>query len=1065
MKKAGTTFAGRRPARLRPEKMPAAAGVVLLIGVVITPGEARDADSALAPAEPALPEHAAEPALPRTEPAPHETESDLPETATISPETELDAPEAAPASPEIENESPEAAMTSAEGDQESYEATTSSPEPPAAIATCLSAIEATERLTRDLPPGLLRAIGETESGRSVDGDFGPWPWTLNIAGEGSFFASRAAALDAARAALDTAEGNVDLGCMQISETWHGWAFPDLDAMIEPMENAGYAASLLMSLHATHGTWRDAIAHYHSGNPARGFAYVDRVLDNWRRVPDGAAFIAADESLGDVSRLAANLVDLREIGDIEEEYFVTVIVSERYEVATAFALRDAEGRLYVSLADLSDVPFGDRYTLPLALYGDNVLIDLSDTDAFEARLDEETLLLEIIARGGAFPVQVMQSGDIVRPEEFTPREPGGHLNYRIAAGVSSDGAVDASAVLSAFGYSDNKTLRASVLIDSTLSWRRLSTSLTIDDYEGRRQLVLGDTTTPSGSAWGGSRPIFGLSWGTNLSFDPSFSTLPEYSIFGVTDIPAVARFLVDGEPVRETQLAPGPYQFSDLPFPDQFGDMTVEVEDVQGQVRYFKVPYIRIPNLYREGLHTFNYGIGFEKVASSRPLGGFGGLVGAATHRYGFTDTFTGEIHGQISAGSVGLGVTGDFALLEVNRFLSSTFAASYSELGPGFQAAISYGSIRRDAPSLFSGSLRWTSRDFHLGTTAPPADRDPSRLSLRLTSSLGGMLPFTLNYNYRDTWQGAQNHSISAGRSWSLPDGWSLSMSGNARFGAQGRTGGVFVGLSRSFGSDRRTHGHFSSSFANGARNLEATLQRPKRSGVGVGYYARVNGNPESSWLRSANFGVEGQTETFNYAASGRVGVDGYGATATLSGSIGFLDGETFMASSLQSPYILVRSGEAQDLPIKLNYNLLGETNSSGLLVGDGLVPFSRNRVEFRPEDLGFDFSISGVDHSRTVVPVSIGGYVVEFPVSEQFPATVLLVDATGAPLPSGAVVFNLDTEEAAGVTMDGMAYFENVSDGQRLEADLGRFGRCETVLAIADDFEKFDEIGPFVCE
>lgn len=1046
--------------------MPAAAGIVFIIGVVIAPGHARDADSALAPAEPALLAHGgAEPTLPQPVPALPEAEPGSPEAAPTPPEPELEPPEAEPISPEAEPEQPEAAPTSPEAELEPPEAEPTPPEPPAAIDTCLSAIETTERLTRDLPPGLLRAIGETESGRSIGGDFGPWPWTLNIAGEGRFFASRAAALDAARAALDTAEGNVDLGCMQISETWHGWAFPDLDAMIDPLENTGYAASLLMSLHATHGTWRDAIAHYHSGNPARGFAYVERVLENWRREPDGTTFIAADESLADVSRLAANLVDLREIGEIEAEYFVTVIVSERYEVATAFALRDAEGRLYVSLADLAGVPFGDRYTLPLALYGDNVLIDLSDTDAFEARLDEETLVLEIIARGGAFPTQVMRSGDIVRPEEFTPRQPGGHLNYSIAAAVGSDGAVDASAVLSALGYWDNRTLRASVLIDDAPSWKRLSTSLTIDNYEDRSQLVLGDTTTPGASGWGSRRPIFGLSWGTNLSFDPAFSTLPDYSIFGVTDIPAVARFLVDGEAVRETQLAPGPYQFSDLPFPDQFGDLTVEVEDVQGQVRYFKVPYIRIPNLYREGLHTFNYGIGFEKVASNHPLGGFGGLVGAATHRYGFTDTFTGEFHGQISAGSIGLGVTGDFALLEANRFLSSTFAASYSELGPGFQAALSYGSIRRDAPSPLSGSLRFTSRDFHLGTTAPAADRAPPRFSLQLTSSLGGTLPFALNYNYADTWTGAQNHSISAGRSWSLSDGWSLSMSGNASIGSEGRSGGVFLGLSRSFGSQSRTHSHFSGSFANGTRNLEATLQRPKRSGVGVGSYARVSGNPEAALLRNASFGVEGEAERFNYAASGRVGVDGYGASATLSGSIGFLDGETFMAASLASPYVLVRSGEARELPIRLNHNLLGETDSTGLLVGDGLVPFSRNLVEFHPEDLGFDFSISGVDYFRTVVPVSIGGYVVEFPVTEQFPATVLLVDPTGTPLPSGAVVFNLETKEAAGVTMDGMAYFENVGDGQRLKADLGRFGRCETVLAIADDFEKFDEIGPFICE
>lgn len=1020
MRTLGAGSRGGLPSSSRPRKLFAAAGYLCVLAVVATPGQTRDAETDEEPV-----------ARLQT------NTSAVPGTMSAQPPSPVeDAPAA-------------------------------SDEPPASIETCRSAIDTAQRMTPDFPPGLLLAIAETESGRSVGGDFGPWPWTLNIAGEGRFYDSRVAALEAARSALETGDGNVDLGCMQISETWHGWAFPDLETMLDPFENAGYAASLLSSLFATHSTWRDAIAHYHSANPARGFAYAERVLTNWRRNSAAVDFIAADESLSDVSRLAANLVNLGEIDEIEAEYFVTVVVSERYEVPDAFAVKGKDGRLYVSLNDLADVPFADRYTLPLVLYGDTVLIDLGDATSFDASLDEEANLLSITARGEVFATQEFRSGDVVRPEEISRREPGGHLNYRIAGGFDADAQLNLSAVLDAVGYWDNKTLRASVLVGDDLSWKRLSTNLTIDNFEKRRQLVIGDTTTPAGTGWGGSHPIFGLNWGTNLALDPSFSPLPDYSIFGETDIPAVASFLVDGEAVRETALEPGPYAFSDLPFPDQFGDLTVAVEDVQGQVRYFKVPYIRIPKLYRAGLHTFNYGIGFEKVESDHPLGGFGGLVGAATHRFGFTDTFTGEVHGEISAGSVALGVSGDFALLEANRFLSATLAASYSALGPGFQAGLSYGSIKRDAPSLFNGSLRFSSENFYLGTVKPSsvADRAAGRWSLRLSSSFDGALPFTLNYDYRDTWTGDHTHSLSAGRTWSLPEGWSLSASGNYGFGSDGRAGSVTIGLSKSFGTQNPVHTHVHGAYSNGSRNVELNLQRPKRSGTGLGYYGKIGGDPDGEWFRNASVGVEGESERLTYSASARVSRDGFDVNGAISGSIGFLDGETFMASSLNSPYVLVRSGEARELPIHLNYNSLGETDSNGVLVGDGLVPFARNRVEFKPEDLGFDFSISGVEYIKTLVPVSIGGYVAEFPVTEQFPATVILVDTAGAPLPSGSVVFNTETDETAGVTMDGMVYLENVQDGQRLEADLGRFGSCEAVLRLEPDVTKFDEVGPFPCE
>jgi outer membrane usher protein len=940
-------------------------------------------------------------------------------------------------------------------------------EPPAAIETCRSAIETVQRMTRQIPPGLLLAIAETESGRSIADDFGPWPWTLNIDGEGRYYDSMAKAVEAAGRAIESDTGNVDLGCMQISETWHGWAFTDLNAMIDPLENASYAASFIMSLHATHGNWRDAIANYHSGNPARGFAYAERVLETWRNTEQGALFIASDTSLSDTTRLAENVDDLRVITDIDREYFLSLVVSEHYRVDTAFVIKDAGGRIYVSLTDLKDVPFADPYSLPLVLYGDVVFVDLSDIETFKVALDEAANSLTINSRGDVFPAQGSYSADIVTPEEISERQPGMHLNYSLAGNLTPSGDFSVSGVLDAVGYWGNKTLRSSVFVDDSLALRRLSTSLTISNYADRAQMIVGDTTTPGGSTWGARHSVLGVSWGTDFSLDPSFFTFPDYSVYGVTDVPAVARFLVDGEVVSETSLEPGPYQFADLPFPDQYGDMTVSVEDVQGQTKYFKVPYIRIPRLYRQGLYSSNYGIGFENKGADTPLGSFGSPIVAMTHRYGFSDTFTGEFHGQLSHGSLGLGVSGDFALLEANRFLSATVAMSLSDLGIGYQTALSFGDIDRTKNSLFSGSVRFSSEDFYLGTNKPSSfsRSDTSRWSARLATSLAGTLPFSINYDFNGTWDGDQSHSFSAGKSWTFANDWHISVSGTHSRDHDGSDSTIFLGLSRSFGKDRPVHTHISSSSSSGSRYVEASIQRPKLPGVGVGYFGRINADVDRGQFVSATVGLESESKISSYSASVQASPDQFSASAVVSGSIGILSGEMFLASDLNSPYLLVRSGAARDLPIQLNYNPLGNTGSDGRLIGDGLVPFSRNRVEFKPEDLGFDFSISEVDYAAKIVPVSLGGYVVDFPIVEQYPATVKLTDGGGVPLPSGALVTNLVTNEVAGVTTDGMVYFENVGDGQKLEANLGRFGVCNTRLEVMADFQKFDEIGPFVCE
>lgn len=931
--------------------------------------------------------------------------------------------------------------------------------------TCFEAIEKAEAAASGLPPGLMLAVAKTESGRKVSDQFVAWPWTLNIAGEGRYFPTRSAAVAVAKSALEEADLNVDLGCMQINETWHGVAFANLDAMIDPVENVSYAAELLLDLRETHGNWRDAIAHYHSSNPVRGFAYAERVLENWRNNPDGAAFIATDASLDVLPRLAEAVAQLPKVDDIEAEYFATVLVSERFEVSTAYVVEDDKGTLFVSLDDLKSVPFEDRYTLPLALYDDTIMLQLSKAVGFDTKFDKDALRLEVVIPGDFFPAQVSTSRSRIRAEEITSRAPGGHLNYTLSAHGGALLGAELKAVLDGFVYWQNRTLRGAFQLDDDLSWRRLSSSLTIDQYRNQHQLIIGDTITPAASSWGDSHPIFGLSWGTNYSLDPSFSTLPDYAIYGVNDVPAVARFLVDGEQVRQTELNPGPYEFYDLPFPDAFGNMTVEVEDVLGRTQRFNVPYIRIPNLYREGLHTYSYGIGAEKVTSDTFIGEFGGLVAASTHRYGFSDTFTGEVHGKISAGSISLGVSGDMALLEADRLLSVAAAASYSSVGAGFQAGLSFGSIQRNADALFRGSVRFTSHDFHTGTQEPVADQLQSRFDVRLVSSLGGALPFTISYEYSDRWDGKVRHRLRAGRTWAISDGWSASVSGTMSAGSNGSSERLFVGLSKSFGEESRVRGRISNRQTGDGARVSAMVRRSKPSGPGVGYYARTSGDPGTGWFERVSFGLDGEAENFTYSARGRAGRGNFDGNATLSGSIGFLDGDTFLASNLRSSYVLVRSGEAEDLPIRLNYNFIGETGSDGLLISDGLRRFSRNRVEFRAEDLGFDFSLDGVSQTRTVVPVALGGYVVDFPIKEQYPATVQMVDVDGAPLSSGAIVFNADTEESARVTTDGKVFLENVGDGQRLEVDLGRLGNCEVTLTFTNSFDKFDVIGPFVCD
>lgn len=129
-----------------------------------------------------------------------------------------------------------------------------------------------------IPRGLLQSITRVEAGRkTVTGEYMPWPWTLNDQGKGLFFDTKQAAVDYLQAAVSAGDHSVDAGCMQVNTKWHMDGFFELADMLDPVQNADYAASFLLDLHAAHQSWDGAVKHYHSSDPAKHVQYHARVL--------------------------------------------------------------------------------------------------------------------------------------------------------------------------------------------------------------------------------------------------------------------------------------------------------------------------------------------------------------------------------------------------------------------------------------------------------------------------------------------------------------------------------------------------------------------------------------------------------------------------------------------------------------------------------------------------------------------------------------------------------------------------------------------------------------------
>lgn len=125
--------------------------------------------------------------------------------------------------------------------------------PGAGSGSCSEAAQQAERVW-NLPDGLLRAIGRTESGRPDPdtGELEPSPWAINASGNGHVFDSADAAIAYVQSLQAHGVRSIDVGCFQINLVHHPAAFASLSEAFDVNANAAAAAQFLAELYQRSG---------------------------------------------------------------------------------------------------------------------------------------------------------------------------------------------------------------------------------------------------------------------------------------------------------------------------------------------------------------------------------------------------------------------------------------------------------------------------------------------------------------------------------------------------------------------------------------------------------------------------------------------------------------------------------------------------------------------------------------------------------------------------------------------------------------------------------------------
>jgi len=137
-----------------------------------------------------------------------------------------------------------------------------------------------------IPDTIFYAVALAESGRALDngGVRRPWPWTLNVAGDGYYYSTRIEAWQALRGWLDEGKRSIDIGLMQVNWRYHHERLGDPWQALDPYHNMRVGAEILQGCYETRHDWWASVGCYHAPtNPEHATRYRRRVESRWRQI--------------------------------------------------------------------------------------------------------------------------------------------------------------------------------------------------------------------------------------------------------------------------------------------------------------------------------------------------------------------------------------------------------------------------------------------------------------------------------------------------------------------------------------------------------------------------------------------------------------------------------------------------------------------------------------------------------------------------------------------------------------------------------------------------------------
>lgn len=720
----------------------------------------------------------------------------------------------------------------------------------------------------------------------------------------------------------------------------------------------------------------------------------------------------------------------------ETIVVSIVVNEQAK-GEYFVIMADDGDFFIASKDLAAMGLGDLTGKRPVSPGEQP-VSLRSVRGVSFAFEEKTMTLTITVAAEFLPPNHIDFMPKRPARLLYPNDASAFLNYAFSysGATGSDHALDVSNQLGV-RIADVLFLSDSLYTKSETGdeFIRLMSSATYDWRDRMQRLTAGDFFASSGTL-GSSNNMAGISFSKVYSINPYFITYPTVDFSGLAAQPSQASIYLNGVLFRTTQLAPGPFDLSNIAVDGGSNMMEIVIRDPYGNEQRIDTSFYSSNVLLGKGLHEYSYQAGFLRENYGTASNEYGSAAYSLYHRYGVNNKVT---LGFRAEGTSGLYNFGPQATCLLSRFgtVNVSLAATAFDGKKGEAGALTYEFRKK---SLSTRLYLWEfSKDYATINSLSSANTVRMVAGGGLGYSNTVMGSVSLSYAVEDQYSDENTQSAGITYSHTLFRDFnmtaSVSRSSDPDVGKQ-----LFFGISYSPGPDHTVSARHESTSGKYTDTLE--IQENVPVGEGYGYIASVN--------RS----VEGQVETYGvnpsvqyntrynvlrgdyWAEGSKDGTEQQAYSVSAAGAVVYVGGGVGITRPVSDSFAVVKTGDVAGIPVTANGQEMGKTDSEGKLYIPNIGSYTDNRISLKDRDLPLNYSLPQL--TKNISPGLRSGSCIAFRAEKIQPVTgKIAVRVKGALKPVEFTEISLKTDRGAfrfATASEGEFYIEHLGVEEQKE-------------------------------